>query len=51
MTYTLITPIGRIYQFYILGCAELYQQAFGGCIIDNRIIAEEALDKNKSTVV
>lgn len=45
MTYTLITPTGRIYQFYGLGCAQIFQSAYGGTLFDNSI------DKIAETVV
>lgn len=37
MTYILITPIGRTYTFYCLGCAEIYLAAYGGVLITGKI--------------
>ena len=37
MTYILITPTGRIYTFYGLGCAEIYLAAYGGTLISKEI--------------
>lgn len=33
MTYTLITPVGQVYTFYLLATAACYQQAYGGQLI------------------
>lgn len=38
MQYTLITPTGRIYQFYLLGAAQIWQGAYGGTLIDNSVV-------------
>lgn len=38
MTYTLITPTGHIYQFYLLAVAETYQRAYGGTLINNSVV-------------
>lgn len=38
MKYTLITPTGKIYTFYILGLAETYQRAYGGTLLDASVI-------------
>lgn len=51
MNYTLITPTGKIYTFYILGLAETYQRAYGGTVLDaavftptaGKVISESAL--------
>jgi hypothetical protein len=40
MKYTLITPVGRVYTFYILATAECYQQAYGGTLINNEVVTE-----------
>ena len=45
MQYTLITPKGRVYQFYLLTVAETFQQAYGGTIVDNSVV-----QKAKETV-
>ena len=33
MQYTLITPTGRIYTFYLEAVAKTWQQAYGGTLI------------------
>jgi hypothetical protein len=33
MSYTLITPMGKVYTFYLPAMAEMYQQAYGGTLI------------------
>ena len=38
MRYTLITPKGRIYQFYLLATAEVWQKAYGGTLFDNSVV-------------
>lgn len=38
MKYTLITPTGRVITFYGLACAEIFQQAYGGALIENSIL-------------
>lgn len=38
MAYTLITPRGRIYQFYLLDAALIFEQAYGGTLIDNTVL-------------
>ena len=38
MKYTLITPQGRIYQFYLLAVAQQFQQAYGGKLFDNSVV-------------
>ena len=46
MPYTLITPTGKIYTFYILAVAETFLSAYGGVIIDPvvlKVIPENAL--------
>lgn len=40
MKYTLITPKGRIVTFYGMGAAVIFQQAYGGVIITNEVLAE-----------
>jgi hypothetical protein len=32
MIYTLTTPKGRVFEFYIRSCAELYQGMYGGSL-------------------
>lgn len=41
MNYTLITPKGRIYQFYLLATAEVWQKAYGGQLFDNDILVDK----------
>ena len=38
MNYTLITKQGRIYQFYLLETARIWQGAYGGTLIDNSVV-------------
>ncbi len=40
MKYTLITPTGKVYTFYILATAKCFHQAYGGTLIDNEIVTE-----------
>jgi hypothetical protein len=51
MKYILITPQGRVRQFYILATAELYHALDGGTLITEPIyteVCEELLVDNKS---
>lgn len=53
MRYTLITPTGKIYTFYILSVAETYLHAYGGVLINPTVlgvIQENALLSSKVTV-
>lgn len=43
MNYTLITPSGRIYSFYILATAECFQQAYGGVLVTKEIFEMETV--------
>jgi hypothetical protein len=38
MKYTLITPTGRVYQFYLLETAKIWQGAYGGTLFDNSVV-------------
>ena len=38
MKYTLITPKGRIMQFYVKAVAELYLSIEGGTLFDNSVV-------------
>ena len=38
MNYTLLTPTGRILVFRIKECAEIYQGAYGGVIMTDKIV-------------
>ena len=40
MQFTLITPKGKVYTFFIEAVAETYQQAYGGSIITNDILKQ-----------
>jgi len=40
MQFTLITPKGKVYTFYIKSVAETYQQAYGGTIITNGVLVD-----------
>ena len=40
MQYTLITPKGKVYTFYIKSVAETYQQAYGGIVITNDVLVD-----------
>lgn len=44
MEYTLITPAGRVYTFFGLACAEIFQQAYGGVLITPQILVEQTVD-------
>jgi len=41
MKFTLVTPKGRIYTFYIRAAAECYQRAYGGTLITDSVFAME----------
>jgi hypothetical protein len=40
MQYTLITPKGKVYTFFILAVAQTYQQAYGGTVITKDILVD-----------
>ena len=40
MNYTLITPTGRVYTFYVQAVAEMYQKAYGGQLISAEILVD-----------
>jgi hypothetical protein len=40
MRYTLITPTGRVYTFYVKALAETYQGAYGGQLISADILVD-----------
>lgn len=40
MKYTLITPKGRVYTFFLLATAQIFEQAYGGTLITEEIYAE-----------
>ena len=41
MKYTLITPVGQIYTFFLLAAATCYQQAYGGQLITAGILVDK----------
>jgi hypothetical protein len=40
MKYTLITPKGKVYTFFILAVAQTYQQAYGGTVVTKDILVD-----------
>jgi hypothetical protein len=40
MKYTLITPTGRVYTFYLKAVADTYQKAYGGQLITADILVD-----------
>lgn len=40
MKYTLITPTGQVYTFYLRAVAETYQKAYGGQLITADILVD-----------
>lgn len=40
MPYTLITPTGRVYTFYLLAVAKTWQGAYGGSLFCNDILVD-----------
>jgi hypothetical protein len=40
MQYTLITPKGKVYTFFIQAVALTYQQAYGGVVVTNDILVD-----------
>jgi len=40
MQYTLITPKGKVYTFFILTVAQTYQQAYGGTVVTNDVLVD-----------
>ena len=40
MRYTLITPTGQVYTFYLEAVAKTYQQAYGGQLITADILVD-----------
>lgn len=41
MKYTLITPKGKVYTFYLKSVAETFQAAYGGQVITGDILVDE----------
>lgn len=40
MNYTLITPTGKVYTFYIQGLAQTYKEAYGGTLITAEVLVD-----------
>jgi hypothetical protein len=40
MKFTLITPTGRVYTFFLGVVAKQFQQAYGGIIVTNQVLAQ-----------
>jgi hypothetical protein len=40
MKYILITPLGKVMQFSVRACAEMYLSALGGSLITDQLYAE-----------
>jgi hypothetical protein len=40
MKYTLITPTGRVYTFFLKTLAETYQTAYGGTLFDAVVLVD-----------
>jgi hypothetical protein len=47
MEYTLIYPNGKVMTFYVLDVAKMYQNLYGGTLVDSKIL-EEALYINSN---
>jgi hypothetical protein len=39
MIYVLTTPQGRVFEFYVRSCAELYHGMYGGTLVENHSIS------------
>lgn len=50
MRYTLITSDGYVNTFFLLSCAQVYQRAYGGTIIDEAILGTVGLDMDSVMV-
>jgi hypothetical protein len=40
MKFTLITPTGRVYTFFVMALAQQYQLAYGGTIVTGQVLAQ-----------
>ena len=49
MKYTLITNAGTVISFYILACAKVYQQAYGGTLITADILNSQESEQFANT--
>lgn len=43
MKFTLITPTGKLYTFFVQAVAETYQQAYGGTLISSETLEAAAV--------
>ncbi len=41
MQFTLVTPKGRIYTFYVESVAKTFQQAYGGTLFTEKVLQTE----------
>jgi hypothetical protein len=48
MQYTLISKTGRVYVFFLRTVAEQFQQAYGGVVVSQQMLATADLPKNGS---
>jgi acyl-CoA thioesterase len=48
MQYTLITKQGRIYVFFLQTVAAQFQQAYGGVVVSQQLLADADLPENGS---
>lgn len=44
MLYVLTTPTGRVFEFYVRSCAELYRGMYGGTLVETDGIMQEYRD-------
>jgi hypothetical protein len=47
MIYALTTADGRLFEFYVLSCAELYRSMYGGTVVS---VAGDTIHETCSTV-
>jgi hypothetical protein len=45
MKHTLITPTGRIFSFFLLDTANIYQAAYGGVVFSQQILQTGTVEK------
>ncbi len=50
MQYTLITPKGKVYTFFLQAVAETYQQAYGGVVFTQQVLDTEICPKMADAV-
>jgi hypothetical protein len=41
MKYTLITPTGRVFTFFLRSTADIYQSAYGGVVFSQQIVHDQ----------